>query len=71
MKQDKAHPQEKEDGAKDKAGVNQTDKEKGILPKEERAKKREELEKSGKVTKRPHFNGTEEDDNKKPLQFKP
>jgi|GEM_PF-2028929 len=72
MDQDKKPSEQPENKAKDKAGIGQTDEEKGILPSEARKKKREELEKSGEVTKRPNFNGDadNEDPGEKPLQFK-
>ena len=71
MQEDKKQKQE-ENKAKDRAGIGQTDEEKGILPEEERAKKREELKEKGDVKERPRFHSNPEEDTNedKPLKFK-
>lgn len=51
----------------DKAGIGQTDQEKGILPKDVREQKKKELEEEGKAIKRPVFN---RDDDDLPVQIK-
>jgi hypothetical protein len=57
--------------SKDKAGIGQSNEEKGIAPKEEQTKKREEALKSGKAKKRPQFNGEPDDSTapQQPIQF--
>lgn len=61
----------KNEPAKDRAGIGQSDREKGIEPVESQKEKRKALEKSGKEKKRPQFNGQPDDDTapEQPLQL--
>lgn len=62
MKEERKNPaSQQHETAVDKAGVGQTDQEKGIASKEEQEQKRKELLKNGKATKAAHFNHTEEE----------
>lgn len=51
-----------ENRSHDKAGIGQTDEEKGIAPREKSHEKRKKLEEEGKAKKRPNFNGDLDED---------
>jgi len=64
-------PEQKDKKAKDKAGIGQSDEEKGIASKEEQEQKRQELLDQGKATKAARFTHLEdEEEDKPPLHLK-
>jgi hypothetical protein len=68
MEKKKATPEKSETtGSRDKAGIGETDKQKGIKPKAVRDAKKKKLLEEGKAIKRPVFN---RDDDEQPIQFK-
>jgi hypothetical protein len=71
MSQDKMESKNPEQKVKDKAGIGQSDQEKGIASKEEQERKQKELEQNENIKRRPQFNGSPDDDSssEQPLQF--
>lgn len=66
MEAQQNQPEKPQEKAIDRAGIGQTDEEKGIAPEEVRKQKRKELEEQGGVKKKPTYRA---EDDEPPLQI--